>query len=132
MGQTVDRQALKTFAGEGQTIPYSRRSIITGLDPELARQYDNQGLTGPTKKAPSKAAAQASAADNKASAAKAKETKESPAKDTGGLEPWDGALSEEAYVARFGGDPSASDSVKEKVKLAKARIKAGASQGTQG
>lgn len=125
----VDRRVLKTFAGEGQTGLYRRGQVIK-IDEQLAREYDNQGLTQAAAGRPSKAAAQASADANKAT--RASETKEATSKGADGLEAWDGAQSEEAYVARFGGNADNSDAVKEKLKLAKARIRAGVSAGAAG
>jgi hypothetical protein len=122
----VSRRVTKTFAPEGQTVKYKRGQIIS-VDESQARELDNQGLTEAVAARPSKAAAGASAADNKARAARAAETKETTGKDASGLESWDGAMSEESYVAKY--DGSDSPTVVEKLKLAKARIKAGVSQG---
>lgn len=129
--QTVDRKVLKTFQGEGENTLYERRSIVK-LDPQKARDYDNQGLTTVPDARPSRAAALASVADNKAQAAKAaaeaakaSETKETTGKGANGLEPWDGAQSPEAYVSRFDGKDN-SPEVAEKLKLAKAHVKAAA------
>jgi hypothetical protein len=125
--RTVERRAKRSFLGENQNVPYRRGMRIT-VDPGTAEKYDAQGLTEPMPKAPTKAAAAASAAANKAQKnAKPTESKESTAKGKDGLEPWDGAMSEEAYVAKY--DGSDTPAVVEKLKLAKARIKAGVSQG---
>jgi len=126
--RTVERRTKKSFLGEGQNVAY-RRGMRVAVDPGTAEKYDAQGLTEPMPGRPTQAAAAASAADNKAQkAAKPGETKETTGKDKFGLEPWDGAISEESYVARYDGKDN-SEAVAENLKLAKARIKAGVSQG---
>lgn len=115
-------------SGEGMI----RQGQMFDAEATDADAYMKAGLAHMAPGRPSEEdAAAATADDAKQKAAKASESKESTAKGKDGLEAWDGSISEEAYVSKYDSH-DASDSVKEKVKLAKARIRAGVSQGANG
>lgn len=130
--QQVARKVLRSFLGEGQSTPY-RKGQIVFLEEARATQYDAQNLTvvpsGPPAKAKALAASAAAKASKKTGPS---ESKESPKKDESGLESWPVAgVTEEAYVGRYDGKDN-SPEVAERLKLAKARIKAGVSAGGKG
>lgn len=129
--QLVNRRVKRSFVPEGEGEPRRKGTVIVGLTQSKAEEYDARGYTeepdGPPS-AEASARSMAGDAEQKEAALKAKENKEATGKDASGLEPWTLATTPAAYVEKYGGDASASDEVKERVKLARAHVKAEANQ----
>lgn len=126
--------AKRNFLGH-QGEGFIRKGVMFDTEPAAAAAYETAGLAGPAPGRPSQADAQEAMAEDARQKSRHKsakgESKEAPSKDASGLEPWPlENVSEETYVARYDGKDNSAE-VTERLKLAKARIRAGVSAGAQ-
>lgn len=122
----TSRRVKRSFVGEGEAVPWRKGTVIS-LQESKAEEYDAKGLTEKPPARPTAEAAAASAAgDARQKAATASETKETTGKSAAGLEPWPlESVTPDAYIGRYGARDDNSDDVKERLKLARAYVKAG-------